>query len=110
MVIKISGLAGRWWLMPVLLVTQEADYQEDGCSKLAQANSRQDPISEKPITKRDGGVAQGVDPEFKLQYHPPKKCIYISILTLYMYFYEHMYFLCTHTHTYIYTHIYMYQL
>jgi hypothetical protein len=34
----------------------------------------QDPISKKPITKkRAGGVAQGVDPEFKLQYCKKKK-------------------------------------
>jgi hypothetical protein len=32
-----------------------------------------DPISKKPITKRAGGVAQGISPEFKPQYPPPKK-------------------------------------
>jgi hypothetical protein len=32
-----------------------------------------DPISKKPITKkRAGGVAQGVGPEFKPQYHGKK--------------------------------------
>jgi hypothetical protein len=32
-----------------------------------------DPISIKPTQKRAGGVAQGVDPEFKPQYHKKKK-------------------------------------
>jgi hypothetical protein len=30
-------------------------------------------ISKTPITKRTGGVAQGVGPEFKPQYHKKKK-------------------------------------
>jgi hypothetical protein len=41
--------------------------------KLAQANSSQDPISKKPFTKKTGGVAQGVGPEFKSQYCKQKK-------------------------------------
>jgi hypothetical protein len=47
--------------------------QEDCSSKLAQANSSQDPISKIPNTKRAGGVAQGVGPEFKHQCHKKKK-------------------------------------
>jgi hypothetical protein len=46
--------------------------------KPAWANSLQDSISKKPIThthKRTGGVAQGVDPEFKSQYHKRKPCL-----------------------------------
>jgi hypothetical protein len=43
--------------------------QEDRASKPAQANSSQDPISKKAITKRAGGVEQGVGSEFK-----PKNC------------------------------------
>jgi hypothetical protein len=31
------------------------------------------PISKKPFTKRAGGVAQDVDPEFKPQYRKKKK-------------------------------------
>jgi hypothetical protein len=42
--------------------------QEDQGSKPARANSSQDPISKKTLTTKDGGVAQGVGPEFKLQY------------------------------------------
>jgi hypothetical protein len=30
-------------------------------------------MSKKPITKRAGGVAQGIGPEFKPQYHKKKK-------------------------------------
>jgi hypothetical protein len=43
-------------------------------SKPAWANSSRDPISKKnPSQKRAGVVAQGVDPEFKPQYHKKKK-------------------------------------
>jgi hypothetical protein len=47
--------------------------QEDHSSKSAQANSSQDPISKIPNTKRAGGEAQCVGPEFKPQYHKKKK-------------------------------------
>jgi hypothetical protein len=47
--------------------------QEDGSLKPAQANNLRDPISEIPNTKKDGGVAHGVGPEFKLQYCKKKK-------------------------------------
>jgi hypothetical protein len=36
----------------------------------------QDPISKKPNTKRAGGMAQGVGPEFKPQYCKKKKTTY----------------------------------
>jgi hypothetical protein len=42
--------------------------QENRCSKPTRANRLQDPILKKPFTKRAGGVAQGVGPEFKPQY------------------------------------------
>jgi hypothetical protein len=47
--------------------------QEDHSSKPAWANSSRDPILKKPSQKRAGGVAQGVDPEFKPQHHKKKK-------------------------------------
>jgi hypothetical protein len=47
--------------------------QEDHHSNPILANSSQDPISKISNTKRGGGVAQGVGPEFKLQYHKKKK-------------------------------------
>jgi hypothetical protein len=44
--------------------------QKDRGLKPVQANSSQDPISKKPITKkRAGGVAEGVGPEFKPQHY-----------------------------------------
>jgi hypothetical protein len=43
--------------------------QEDGGLKPAWANSSRDPISKNPCQNRDGGVAQGVGPELKPQYH-----------------------------------------
>jgi hypothetical protein len=42
--------------------------QEDQSLKPVWANSSWDPISKKPSTKRAGGVAQDIDPEFKTQY------------------------------------------
>jgi hypothetical protein len=52
--------------------------QEDHDSKPAQANSLEDPIWKKHILKKKnlkkaGGVAQGIDPEFKPQYRIEKK-------------------------------------
>jgi hypothetical protein len=47
--------------------------QEDPGSKPALANSLPDPILEKPITKKAGGVAQCVGPEFKPYYHKKKE-------------------------------------
>jgi hypothetical protein len=41
--------------------------------KPALANSSRDPILKNPITKRAGGVAQGVRPEFKPQDGKKKK-------------------------------------
>jgi hypothetical protein len=43
--------------------------------KPAQANSPQDPILKKPITKRAGGMAQDEGPEFKPKYNNNKKKI-----------------------------------
>jgi hypothetical protein len=39
--------------------------EEDCGSKLFCSNSSQKPILKKPNTKRTGGVAHGVSPEFK---------------------------------------------
>jgi hypothetical protein len=53
--------------------------QEDCSSKLAQANSLQDPISKKKKTfirkkkKRADGMTQSVGPEFKPQYHKKRE-------------------------------------
>jgi hypothetical protein len=57
--------------------------QEDCGSKPAGANSLGDPISKIPNTKRSGGVAQGVGPEFKPWYHKKKrrKCTWVNTHT-----------------------------
>jgi hypothetical protein len=39
----------------------------------AWANNSKDPISKTPSQKRAGGVAQGIGPEFKPQYHKKEK-------------------------------------
>jgi hypothetical protein len=44
--------------------------QEDHSSKPVWANSFENPILKKPITKKGaGGMTQGEDPEFKSQHH-----------------------------------------
>jgi hypothetical protein len=46
--------------------------QQDCGSKPARANSSRDAISKLPNTIRAGGVAQGIDPEFKPRYSKKK--------------------------------------
>jgi hypothetical protein len=64
-----------WWLMPIVLATQKAEIRRIE----VQSQSRQivwETLSWKkknPSQKRAGGVAQGIGPEFKLQYHKKKK-------------------------------------
>jgi hypothetical protein len=52
--------------------------QEDHSSKPARANSSRDPILKNLSHKRAGGVAQGVGPKFKPQYHKKKREIPVS--------------------------------
>jgi hypothetical protein len=47
--------------------------QEDHDLNPAWANSSRASISKKPFTKRADELAQGVNPEFKTQYHKKKK-------------------------------------
>jgi hypothetical protein len=60
-----------WWLTPVILAIQEAEIRR------FEASSRQlilrEAISKIPNSKRDSGVAQGVGPDFKPQYHKKEK-------------------------------------
>jgi hypothetical protein len=54
--------------MPVILANPSysgSRDQEDHSSKPAWAKSSQDPLSKNPSQKRDGGVAQGVGPEYQ---------------------------------------------
>jgi hypothetical protein len=48
---KSSKLAGCWWFMPIILATQEQRSEDQG-SKSAWANSSQDLIWKRPITKK----------------------------------------------------------
>jgi hypothetical protein len=64
-----------WCLTPVILATLEAGFRRIVVLSQPGGNSSQDSISKKNPSqkKRAGGVAQGVGPEFKLQYHKKKK-------------------------------------
>jgi hypothetical protein len=48
----MSNLARHWWLMPIILATQEAEIRRISVKMPAQTNSSRDPISKKPITKK----------------------------------------------------------
>jgi hypothetical protein len=57
-------------------------HQKDHGSKPARQIVCKTPISKNPSYKRAGGVAQGVDPEFKPQYHTHKKIASFSLLII----------------------------
>jgi hypothetical protein len=69
MFLKKSTRAGCRWLTLIILATQGAEIKRIE----VQSQPRQivlDTLSpKKPTTKRAGGVAQGVSPEFKPQYY-----------------------------------------
>jgi hypothetical protein len=60
----------------------EGRNQEDFSLKPAPANSSQNPIWKIPNTKRAGGVAQGVGPEFKPWYRRKENKTQIGSLEL----------------------------
>jgi hypothetical protein len=61
-------------MLVILATPRRHTDQEDFSSKPAWAKSSRDPLLKKPShTKKSGGVAQGVGPELKPQYLPPKK-------------------------------------
>jgi hypothetical protein len=73
---KNYALAGCWWLMPVILVTQEAEIRRI----LVQSHPRQivgETLSRKTLHKnRAGGVARSEDPKFKPQYHKKRTMLW----------------------------------
>jgi hypothetical protein len=58
------------WLTPIILATQEAEVRRiEVQSQPPPFWIVERPYLKKPIKKRAGGVAQGVDPKFKPQCH-----------------------------------------
>jgi hypothetical protein len=60
--------ARRWWLTPVILATQEGEIRRIKVQSHPRQVVPRDPTLKTPSQKRTGGVAEGVDSEFKLQY------------------------------------------
>jgi hypothetical protein len=54
---KNNSLAGHWWLTPVILTTQEAEFRRIAAQSQPWANSSRDP-TKNPSQKRAGEVAQ----------------------------------------------------
>jgi hypothetical protein len=54
--------------MSVILATQEAEIRRIVVQSQSWANSLRDLILKKTITKRAGGVVQGIGPQLKPQY------------------------------------------
>jgi hypothetical protein len=68
--LKKAKQVGCRWLIPVILVTQKAQIRRITVQSQPRQIFPTDPISKKKHSqKRAGGVAQGVGPEFKPQYH-----------------------------------------
>jgi hypothetical protein len=59
----------HWWLTPVILATQEVEIKRITFQSQPRQIDHKTLSRKKPSQKRAGGVAQGVDPEFKPQYH-----------------------------------------
>jgi hypothetical protein len=62
---RVTQLAGRWWLTPVILATQEAEIKRI----VVRSQSRRivlETLSRKYPTQK--GLTQSVGPEFKLQH------------------------------------------
>jgi hypothetical protein len=62
--------AGHLWLTPVIPATQEAEIRRIVVRSQPRANSSRDPISKKPITKKQRWGWWSVVPEFKFPYNP----------------------------------------
>jgi hypothetical protein len=74
MTVKKSIRTRRRWTTPVILATQKAKIRRIAVRSQPWANSFSRPYVEKIHHKKGlGGMAQGVGPEFKLQYRKKKR-------------------------------------
>jgi hypothetical protein len=67
--------------MPVILATEEAEIRRIIVWSHTKQISSWDPISKIYNTKKAGGMAQGVDPEYNPQYCK-KNCIIVIIVII----------------------------
>jgi ribosomal protein L44E len=65
--------AGHQRLMPVILAPQEVEIRRITVRSQPRQIVHKTPSQKNPSQKRAGGVAQGVGPEFKPQYHQKKR-------------------------------------
>jgi hypothetical protein len=71
--VQMTILAGCWWLMPVILASQEAEIRRITVQS-QPGEILQETLSCKNLSqKRTGGMTQCVCPEFKPQYLKKKK-------------------------------------
>jgi hypothetical protein len=68
--------ARHLWLTPVILATQEAEIRRIKIQSRPGQTVRET-LSQKNPSQKRVGVAQGVGPKFKFQYHHPKNYFYI---------------------------------
>jgi hypothetical protein len=62
---------GRQWLMPATLASQEAEIRKIAVRSQPKHNTKT-LFQETHYKRRDGRVAQGVEPKFKDQFHKKK--------------------------------------
>jgi hypothetical protein len=71
-ILRMYHEAGRQWLTPVILATQEAEIRKIAVQSQPRQIVREtlsQKKKKKPSQKKAGGVDQGVGPEFNLQYY-----------------------------------------
>jgi hypothetical protein len=65
---KLFKAGHHWWLMPIILAIQEAEIRRIEVQSQLRQTVCPAILKKNPSQKRSGGVAQGIGPEFKLQY------------------------------------------